>query len=92
MAGEAHVAGAAPSREHWKVTPEVLSLKVKVALVELVGLVGPLRIVGAGGALSVTRRLRMIVAVARAPARIRAATIAAVLFLSVNRGPSIGVS
>jgi hypothetical protein len=70
----------------------VLSVKLKVALVEPVGLVGPPTMVGAGGAVTVTHRVRMIVAVARAPTRMRAPRTVGVLFLSVNRGPSMGIS
>ena len=39
----------APSSEHAKLTPASLSEKVKLALVELVGLAGPEPIVGGGG-------------------------------------------
>jgi hypothetical protein len=43
-----HVVNAAESREHLNVTPDLVSLKANVAIVEVVGLDGDEVIVGAG--------------------------------------------
>ena len=51
--GLVHVANAAPSSEHWKVLPDSLEVKLKLALVWLVALAGADVIVVSGGVRSI---------------------------------------